>query len=157
LQRSFIVLATVLSLAALHAASADASGPASARPIHYVGTSTDTVAGGDGLKGLNDACEADFGRSRVCTDTEIMASFPFPTPTTDAWVLMTVAAYDGTSTDIWMNTLGMSTYDRPNCSGYAGAGPFTGTGSYSLLVTTNGEFDGYGDCSTAYAVACCSD
>lgn len=114
-------------------------------PYKYVGFSQTSVAGNVGFKGMNDACQADFGaNSRLVTSEELAESVVFPVQSGEAWVMPVphVAARN---------------FDRVSglapsivaCSGWS-----IFNSNSSLIISGDNHSFGVGLCNTSRAVAC---
>lgn len=150
----------LLSLAASIVQAAD---------LRYLGLTTDSFFGNDGLAAMNAACEADYDTARVCTDGDIAELFRAPTPTESAWVLfLPVAAASAQDSEYrWVGRSGVVYrgyyyYHAPNCTyastaAYAApSAPFNSNNTelQGLVLDTDGGFTAVA-CNTARPAACC--
>ena len=63
--------------------------------FHHVGVTSTTSTGGVGIGALNNACDATFPGSRMCTTVEIMETTPFPAGVQrGAWVRPLIIGLD---------------------------------------------------------------
>ena len=62
--------------------------------FEFVGLSSQTVGGFNGIKSLTNACSSDFPESRMCTSIEVMETSPYPPTTTAGWVRPVIVGVD---------------------------------------------------------------
>ena len=134
----------------------------------FVGITTSTFDGADGLAAMSAACEADYGAARVCSDADIAMQFRRPRPSSIAWVLfLPVSTVNYNSVGVYWGASGVTAYSSsvtnyaPNCSylatGYLNhQGPFSSDYEYldGLVLDTDGELTPDG-CNNLHPVACC--
>ena len=114
-------------------------------PYEYVGFSQAQVAGDVGFKGMNDACQADFGvDARLVTSEEIAESVVFPVQSGEAWVMP-------------MPHEASRNFDRvsglaPSVTACSGWSIFNSNSS--LIIQGDNHSFGVGRCNTTRAVAC---
>ena len=117
--------------------------PVSTSP--FVGFSTGTINGGQGMLEMHALCQADFGSSaRLCTSKEFFLSPTATAPTTDSWCHPSPGGQFGQYdfTGMFLSA------DGSTCDGW---GNTSGSG---FLIRSVGR-PGTGACSVARPVACC--
>ena len=134
-----------------------------------VGASTDTYVGAGataravnaGLGTFHADCAAAFANARMCTDVEVLHSFPAPAPGAEALVVTTVTTFEGvrhyTGAGLRILTSTVSSTSDLNCNG---SGLFTSASQYdrfSYLNAAGNPRSGSCDTATTYVAACCSD
>ncbi|MDB4363227.1 hypothetical protein N9Z31_03605 [Pseudomonadales bacterium] len=123
----------------------------------YVGVSSGTIDGGQGIRAMTELCHADYPGSRMCMTEEYVKTSNFPTAgaASEAWIgtssvqIHAFGTYN-TNTRFYEPYAGFSTTDKNdlNCSSWQYAN-YDG-----LVVSPSGRFLTLG-CSTARPVACC--
>jgi len=115
----------------------------------FVGYADADILSWEPLSVLNEACQASWPASYICTDVALAQVSPHPPLEGDAWVLFTVAAaFERDGETVYVNPLGIETEDEPNCD--LGWGQNSNYG----LVHGGSGFQ-IARCDTTVTVACC--
>jgi len=134
-------------------------------PSGFVGVTTATAAGGDGIVDFNQMCAVEFPGSRFCSTEEIWKTIDPPSvPAAGAWVRPVIVPLLGTSrltsfSNLGFDVMGFATQgiEDLTCLGWSfTVDPFEGASAlFGLSVGPGGRF-GVGACSVSRAVACCT-
>jgi hypothetical protein len=120
----------------------------------FKGITTAVFDGGGGWPAMNAACDLSFPGSRVCTDHDLMSTFPAPVPGADAWMVMMPTGSD-TSNGLSTSWGGLASCCNANANCSAGAALFTYSGATNgYIVTAAGAFD-TATCNITRPAACC--
>jgi len=129
----------------------------SSQLLQFVGNSTGTVNGSQGIRAMTELCQADFVDSRVCTTEDYAKTTNFPASipnTTYAWIIPSNVVGSGNGlnsgapvNDIYSGQVGASIANF-TCGGWRIIG---GTG---LRVSGTGQF-WVSACNTPIPVSCC--
>ena len=139
--------------------------PSGVPETQFVGFTTDTFNGGQGVVTYTNACQQDYPGSWMCSSKEFLESKAYPSTTGDGWIKPTFVPI---SLDIGNETITVPNYfvvqdmsgliiaDKNSttgiaCSGWRAADE-SGDG---LAVDALGRFTVFG-CNTTHSVACCS-
>ena len=117
--------------------------------FEFVGFSSASARGSDGILKLTRMCQADYANSRVCTSEEVAATINLPDVTTGGgWVRPTAIGGRGANTGYDIITGVQDDVEELTCSGWSDR---TESG---LTVSSDGQFRLLG-CSQAASAACC--
>jgi hypothetical protein len=121
----------------------------------FKGVTTAVFDGAGGWPTMNASCDLTFPGARVCTDRDLMNTYPAPAPGADAWMVATL----GTNTSngaqpFWGGWSPPSTSTGSiNCGGVSSR-IFEETSGSSFVVTASGDFD-VRLCASMHPAACC--
>jgi hypothetical protein len=124
----------------------------------FVGFSTSTFDGGQGVRTYTEACQADFSSSaRMCTSEEVLNTVQWPAVPDSArgWVR---PSYQPTSFS-FLDASGVGPQGRANGELTCGGWSFSASTLYGLAVSGDGRFvtPGLNDsCDVARPIACCA-
>ncbi len=123
----------------------------------FLGITDVERAGDEGFGTLNNDCNDAYPGSRMCTDIQLINSFPAPQPSNGAYVLMTVAALsvytiNDTPISLTVGTYGHISTNGMNC--IANDGLFATTSGTALVLRPSGNMGRTG-CGTSNRTACC--
>jgi len=119
----------------------------------FVGVTSTTHLGGEGVKTFTDACNDTFSfTARMCTSTEILSATPWPElPIGSSWVRPVYQPADNGNGTIAMDASGVGYIPGgTSCSGWRTSSP----GDFGLSIDEVGRFAPRG-CEVARSVACC--
>jgi hypothetical protein len=125
-----------------------------ATAMQFVGRSTDTFNGSQGVLTYSAACQADFGPGhRMCTSEEILNTVELPALTGGpSWVRPTFAPVGGLALVVDMSGVGENSTALLSCQGWNDANSaFKG-----VTVDAGGSFELLG-CNGSRTVACCGN
>lgn len=115
---------------------------------------------GVGLSTFDSDCHAAYAKSRMCTEQQVLESFPAPVPGAEAFVRMVpVAWFQSLAIGYTGQTLSLGNqYHGPNC-GYVNSAAFTvssvgGSNAQTMVLNAKGDLLA-GPCATARPAACC--
>ncbi len=123
----------------------------------YVGFSSATFDGGQGVVTYTGACQQSFPGSHMCTSEEFLNTTAYPAVSGSGWirpVYVPVTVTGGASTSTITESADMSGKIDEGTSGLACRGWNTTQGANGLTVDAAGRFQTQ-NCSTINAVACC--
>ena len=87
-----LILLPALLFADAHAEPGGGGFAETAAQPRYLGVTETARVGDRGYGTMNGDCEALWPRSRMCTDVQILNTYPAPSPAAEAWVFTTIAA-----------------------------------------------------------------
>jgi hypothetical protein len=122
----------------------------------FKGVTTAVFDGAGGWDTMNASCSLSFPGSRVCTDRDLMNTYPAPVPGTDAWmVTLPYAMSAGNPAPSWggwadtgLSTANCATSFEPRIFSTAAGGGNT------YVITASGDFDSR-SCMDLHPAACC--
>jgi len=128
----------------------------------FVGFTTDTFNGGQGVVTYTNSCQVDYPGSHMCTSEEFLNSSSYPATSGYAWIKPTytpvILSYGGTSLyTIVQDISGVSRITSSQASqvGIACSGWNLSTGGRGLRVDGMGRFD-IQPCDELQSIACCA-
>ena len=119
--------------------------------LQYLGNTSTTLDGGQGIRTMNELCQASFSGSRMCTTEEYANTITFPTAELDeAWTRPVLVGLD-TSTSMDSISEQSSSYGLA-CSGWSSTHPST----KGMVVSGSGKMT-TNSCavSSPVKVSCC--
>lgn len=134
------------------------SGPSQGQ---FVGFSTATFNGGQGMVTYTNACQQDYPASWMCTSKEFLETKVYPATTGQGWIRPTfvpIGAATGNNINYFLvhdMSGSIASSDNPITAGMSCSGWQATTVSWvGLTVIASGKFERRG-CNTDFAVACC--
>jgi hypothetical protein len=123
--------------------------------LQFVGNSTGTIDGAQGLRTMTELCQADFPASRMCTTEEYAKTYVLPQPipdTTYAWLAATNLSWTPTGRvrDRFATSITDNSEPQLTCTNWS----FNSFDSRGLSVSGIGKF-GKSTCEIPLPVSCC--
>jgi len=148
------VLIASTAILSLIAAFATSAGAQTVKQFQLVGFTEAALSADIGVIGFTEACQAEFGASRMCSSVEVMQTVDMPvlSGSTTAWVVP-VAQPGSSSGGVVVDASGVEGQQGYGLSCKGWSSPHTA--SHGLIVDGKGRFDEV-SCSQTKRVACCS-
>ncbi len=117
--------------------------------LQYLGNTPTTLDGGQGIRAMNELCQASFSGSRMCTTEEYANTITFPAAELDdAWIRPVIVGLDASSA---MDTIsGQSSSYGLACAGWSSLMP----SAKGMVVSGSGEMT-TNSCASPVKVSCC--